>query len=513
MTTKICRDGGTRLAVKLTGRPPKDRTYFRIAGPSFPIFRVHNNNLTNLKRGLVERVFRVEVNGMLVPTPKPAPYHFWNALLPFKNAFRKHRPYAAKVATEDFVGSYLGRRRTVYAEAAQSLLTFGVKRRHAYLDTFVKCEKVNFSSKLDPAPRVIQPRNPIYNVAVGVFLKFLEKPIYRAIADVWGGPTVLKGYNASGTARELRQMWESFKKPVAVGIDASRFDQHFSFDALSWEHMIYLMCFHGSDREELRQLLEWQLVNKGFAKASDGTIRYKIEGCRMSGDMNTAMGNCLVMSAMVYCYCLSVGVTARLANNGDDCVVIFESSSLNKFTSKLSEWFLAMGFNMKVEEPVFEFERIEFCQTKPIWTPDGWLMCRNPHVCLAKDLVSTLPMDMPGISHGWATAIGECGMSLCGGVPIMQEFYSSLIRSGRGQRIGAHPALESGFARLSIGMSRAYTSIHWATRYSFWRAFGISPMEQIAIEDWFIREPINLDPGPREFVDQLFPNTLLSPKW
>jgi len=370
----------------------------------------------------------------------------------------------------------------VYAQAAESLTREAVRLKDSFLSTFVKAEKVNFTSKPDPAPRVIQPRHPRYNVEVGRFIMPIEKLVYRAIALVWGGPTVMKGYNAGGTASELRTMWEQFARPVAVGLDASRFDQHVSVQALKWEHKVYLEFYEGDERALLASLLSWQLKNRGYARASYGMVKYVKVGSRMSGDMNTALGNCLIMSALVWAYCSEKQIRARLANNGDDCVVIMEAGDLDKFQAGLDAWFTEMGFTMKVEAPVFEFEQIEFCQTHPVWTPEGWVMCRDPRVCCSKDAVSVLPLYQGAMRFGLLTAIGECGMSLCGGLPVLQGFYSTMIRSGRGRRLGKHPALETGFARLATGMSRSYGAVHPRTRYSFWLAFGISPDVQEAVE-------------------------------
>jgi hypothetical protein len=89
---------------------------------------------------------------------------------------------------------------------------FGVKK------AFVKAEKINFTAKPDPAPRVIQPRDPRYNVEVGVYLRPLEHSIYRAIAEVYGGPTVMKGYSAEGVAQQMRGMWKSSAVPSRLGL-------------------------------------------------------------------------------------------------------------------------------------------------------------------------------------------------------------------------------------------------------------------------------------------------------
>lgn len=482
--TKVVRGDHPSMEELPLGAPAKQRAMYRYSGLGGPlVFGVHNNTKLNLRRGLLERVYFVEKEGKLVAPPVPASQEgFSGTLSSFKRRLLPYLPMATRVTPEQFVGRYTGRRATIYAAAVESLARKGVCRKDSYLSTFVKAEKLNLSSKPDPAPRVIQPRHPRYNVEVGRYLAHVEHNVYRAIAEVWGGPTVMKGYNAFGTGRELRAMWDEFAEPVAVGLDASRFDQHVSVEALRWEHSIYLACYAGRDRTELNNLLQWQLRNTGFARASDGGYKYKVNGCRMSGDMNTAMGNCLLMSAMVWAYCQEKRIKARLANNGDDCVVVMDRRHLASFQRDVREWFLRMGFTMKVEAPAYEFEQIEFCQTRPVWTPDGWLMCRDPRVCCSKDVVSVLPLHQGNGAYGLLTAVGQCGLSLAGGVPVLQSFYSAMVVAGRGVQYGHHCQFENGFQRLARGMHLGVREIHPRTRYSFWLAFGIIPEVQMAVE-------------------------------
>jgi hypothetical protein len=426
----------------------------------------------------------VEENGELVAPPKPAPGIFAERMKEFGDTLLKHMDLASPCSLHDFVQMYAGdRRQKVYAAAVESLLLQPVTKKDAELTTFVKAEKINFSAKTDPAPRVIQPRSPRYNAMVGCYLKRLEKSVYKGIAAVYGDTTVLKGFNAGEQAQLLRGKWEKFRKPVAIGLDASRFDQHISADALRWEHGLYEKCFYPCYRRELRRLLSWQIHNKGIARATDGFVKYQVEGCRMSGDMNTALGNCLIMCGLVWAYARRVGVNVELANNGDDCVVIMEQKDLWKFCGELKTWFREMGFTMKVEDPVYLFERIEFCQTRPVCVDGEWVMCRNPHSAMAKDATSVLPLRNGGMLQGWAGNIGKCGIALCGGMPIFQEFYSQLIAFSSGRDCGKHPALESGFAMLSAGMRGRYQAISDGTRVSFWEAYGILPSEQQQLEE------------------------------
>lgn len=392
-----------------------------------------------------------------------------------------HRP----IAREQFLAYYTGRRLGVYQRAVMSLeerpLTkgdFGVKK------AFVKAEKINFSAKPDPAPRVIQPRDPRYNVEVGVYLRPLEHAIYKAIQEVFGGPTVMKGYSAEQVAEHMRGMWDSFSDPVAVGLDASRFDQHVRPEMLRWEHSVYKQCFAKADRKKLAWLLEGQIKNKCYLQADDGRLRYHVDGSRMSGDMNTALGNCLIMCALVHRLGLERSVKLRLANNGDDCVVVLERRDLARFVDGIQSWFRTYGFSMKVEEPVGVFEQIEFCQAHPVYDGDKWVMVRNVATTLSKDAVCV----NRDYGHGpaakkWLGAVGECGLAMTGGIPVVQEHYAAFVRNGS-SGLGENAVwTETGMYYLSRGLQREYREPTEAARVSFWLAFGVSPTQQVAYEE------------------------------
>lgn len=469
-------------------------------GVSGPLrFGVHNNSLNNGARALVERVFRSpDAEGNYVPPP-PCTARPHLTLRGFKIAVCKaagqHRP----ISHDQFLGYYSGRRQQVYARAVASLaerpLTegdFGVKK------AFVKAEKINFSAKPDPAPRVIQPRDPRYNVEVGVYLRPLEHAIYKAIQETYGGPTVMKGYSAEGVASAMRAMWDQFSDPVAVGLDASRFDQHVRPEMLKWEHSVYTQCFQKDTRDRLRWLLRGQVHNKCFLQADDGRLKYRVHGSRMSGDMNTALGNCLIMCALVHRLAQERGVTVRLANNGDDCVVYMERRDLKRFTDGLQDWFLEYGFKMKVEEPVTCFERIEFCQAHPVFDGEGWIMVRNPNVATSKDAICVVKdYGFGPAAEKWLYAVGECGLSMTGGIPVVQEYYQAFLRSGQPGSVGNGVVAETGMSMLARGLQRVHREPSDASRVSYWLAFGVSPTQQRAQEERLrgVCVPVPKSPG------------------
>lgn len=462
---------------------PKTRTVTKVAveGLTNDVF-FYNNTLVNLERALAERVFNVESTIGFVAPPQPEPGAF-QRLDPFKNRVLSHCGVSTRISCEQFVGMYAGRKATMYQTAVDSLRLRPVNRRDSYVSTFVKAEKVIATpSKPWPAPRAIQPRSYRYNVEVGRFLKPLEGRVYKSISKVWGEPVVMKGYTVEGVAAVLRGKWDAFRDPIAVGLDASRFDQHVSSSALKWEHAVYNGCFRGADRATLSRLLKWQLVNKGYASASDGKVKYTINGCRMSGDMNTALGNCLLMCALVWLYLQERGLVGKLVNNGDDCVVILERRDLARFTEGLVPWFVTFGFTMKVETPTQVFERIEFCRMQPVMTASGWVMVRTPGAGLQRDLTTLLAVPNLKMARKWWHAIGTGGAAITHGVPIYSALYHQMAAAGLASEVAKDTWLsDTGFMRLRS--NRAPTPITAEARHSFWLAFGITPDAQEVLEE------------------------------
>lgn len=467
---------------------PKERRFVRVSGVAPDIdITPFTENLDNLRRAVEERVFQVKGSDGLITPPRPAPGKFASTLSTVRKTLLPLLPKTAPITHASFVHSYEGRKRCRYQEALDRINNgrFDLKRS-AEVSVFLKFEKTDRTSKSDPVPRVISPRDPCYNVKLGRYLKKLEKPLFSAIDGLFQERTIMKGLNAEKSANVLREKWESFTDPVAVGLDASRFDQHVSKSALEWEHDIYLQCFpSGKHRRLLKKILDLQLENHCFGTVRDGELRYVVEGTRMSGDMNTSMGNCLLMCSMIWAYLHEFCINAKLANNGDDCVLFLERADLNKLNN-LYPWFLDVGFNMAIEKPVDEFEQLEFCQTKPVFDGRVWIMCRKPSA-LAKDAVLLHPWDDKSQSYfrGWLHSIGIGGLRLAGGLPIFQEFYAMYLRSGKQGRKKYDHLVGYNMKDALKDLKRDYCEISPVCRASFYSAFGITPDEQVCLERFY----------------------------
>lgn len=444
---------------------------------------IHNNSLNNVRRSIMERIFCVEVDGELVPTPQPSsPDNFVVRCEEFRAKLLAVAPKFLPLSDEQFVDRYQGRKKVRYQAAADSLQLRGVERKDSNIDMFIKGEKINVDLKPDPAPRAIQPRGYRYTMSLGKLIAHVEKPLFKCIDRVFQHPTVLKGYNSIKTASIMKSNWDHFTNPVAVGLDASRFDQHVSVNALLFEHSVWpSFMARSSDRDELRKLLSWQLKSFGRARCSDGTAKYTVEGTRASGDMNTSSGNCLIMCALVYSF-INNRIQYRLANNGDDCVLIFDKSNL-KIIDELKSWFSEMGFTMKVEQPVYEFEQIEFCQCQPVYCFDEYRMIRKPSTTLSKDLTANYRLDFPAYREAWYDAVRSGGLALNDGCPMFGSFYNCFPASSKRRKIHLDHFESSGLQRMSEGIKYRAKPITARSRYSFWLAFGVPPDSQIAFEN------------------------------
>lgn len=453
----------------------------------------HNNSLPNLLRALNERVYHVKdkVTGELKPTPRPSPGAWLRIGEIGKRLSRIVRvrvPHVERLTCQQFVDQCPAHKRALYARAAEELANRGWSQRDTKLKSFVKFEKLKFARlgpKSDPVPRLIQPRSPVYNVALGRYTRRIEAELYHALSVVWDvdelEEVVMKGMTVEEVARQLRLKWDKYDRPCALGLDAERFDQHVSVEALSWEHAVYNRIF--SFCPELARLLKTQLRNIGVAFLDGHRVDYKTNGCRCSGDMNTSLGNCLIMSALVRVYCGERGVPCSLANNGDDCLVFFDRRSLSLIRGGLAEWFLEFGFTMAVEEPVFTFERCEFCQTRPVWSGREWVMVRIPDVALSKDVMGLDCRDSESYRR-WIYAVGTAGLSLYGDMPVFGSLYSTMVSRGLSSRVSSSLLFaDSGFARMSLKPRKhQYDGVTDACRLSFYRAFGICPDLQLDIE-------------------------------
>jgi hypothetical protein len=461
-----------------------------------------NNTCANLYRAVVERLFFLRTADGYVTPPRPLKYAFRN-LRYVRALLHKHIPSTVKWTRKQFYESYTDRGKSkLYEGASASLELDPLNAKDANVGMFLKAEKKFYTEeKPDAVDRAINPRKPRFNVELGCYIKPMEHTVLAGITRAFsqtGLPVVIKGFNALTSGNIIKEKWDRFDDPVAIGFDANRFDQHVSESAMTdFEHAVYLDAVPYGQRLELGKLLGMQLYNKGTAYTKGGVIRYRLKGVRMSGDMNTSLGNCVIMCGIVYDFVCRQGWTRackkyEIINNGDDCVLIVERADAVYVTTQLPTHTLEYGFSVVCEPPVDVLEELEFCQTRPVKTQEGYVMCRMPTKAICKDLATAnFDLSLPQLRRAYLRAIGDCGSSLNAGIPVMQSFYQCLIRNSgsvtknRAYRLVKSNVWKCGMTMMAKGLRPRVLPVSHEARASFYYAFGVEPAHQILLEEYY----------------------------
>jgi len=489
----------------------KPRAYYRVRRGNGPQWDMPNNDIDSVSHAILERVFFTKHQGGFRLTPKPydaclypniaeigerrerARDHVKLQTKIFRDEMKKMIMYdgkASPLTNDEFLDCYGGAKRRVYETAVDSFNNRMFNEIDCRVKTFTKDEY----RKPGGAPRAIQPRSPRFNVMMGRYIKHIEHKLFGYIDRIFDPleerRTVAKGMSMATRGATIASMWNSFKDPVAIGLDASRFDQHINVMLLELEHEMYRAASTGvgDDMPTLARLLQAQKKNVGRYYGSDGsTIKYEVEGNRMSGDMNTSLGNVIIMCCLMYSYLKYKGLEhrAKMLNDGDDCVLIMEREDVRKFRKGMEEWFTRVGITMCYDGTYNNLEDIEFCQSRPVLVKGGYILVPRPTKRLYSDLVTTKFLGSKKVFRKWMGAVAGCGLASCDGVPIFCSFYKWVARSSNPWL----PEVGNYYHRFrdthSDGMVFENSKVSWATRVSFYHAFDITPDEQLILEKYY----------------------------
>lgn len=535
------------IVVIPNGKPVKSRRWVKVTGLSPPSnLGVFNNTVDVAYKALAERTFMCDVGGGRFEPPLKTEWSsFVDApMAAFLQQIVDTVDLVPELTIREVVDCYKGAKRERYERAERKYWRDGVSKMDAMLSMFVKFEKGDMSK----APRVINPRGEVYNLCLGKFLKVNEHRYFEAIARVFGQKhVVFKGMDNGEMAEEMHELWSSVKNCVAIGGDAKKFDMHVSEVALRFEHLFYLAPVAGSvvnalriyqevermhlerpnpmwdSAHELAWLLVQQLDNRGVGYFQDGKVKFRVRGTRASGDLNTSLGNCLLMCAMTYGWSCTSRVPVKLVNNGDDCDYFISAEHEVAWRAGLDQYFASKGFRMVLEDTATSFESVEFCQSKPCLTAEGWKMVRNPKTLVTKGTMCLLPVQNVKTLRKWMMAIGVAEGSLARGVPVIQSFARCMRRNGiRCTRRMIDDAYAGSTRMFHADLLVNDLAITDQARISFEESWGILPHEQVALEDYFDHWTMGDEIGERvpgicacvraQALDHVLP-TLLDPAY
>lgn len=468
----------------------KEATSLTFRLPLGDVYQVHRDCIHNQRLAAVNRV--------ICNWPQPHPIAI-NRLrrLAYKlsNHLGRHRPLDPR----DWLGKYTGQKKKRYDAALASLQCRPIRRQDGFVNAFVKREKVLDVTK---DPRMIQARSARYNIELGNFLKAFEHDMYeiKGVGHLakWFGPTpvIMKCRNQRARAILIERKWNSLKQPVQLQLDCSRFDAHCSEQLLAVEHLVYVNSVHKPYRRFLSQLLSYQLTNKCYTK--DG-LKYTCPGRRMSGDMNTALGNCVLMILMLVDALKQMHVPVsdyQLADDGDDCSLFVEKKWENHVTRFLPHVFLTYGHELKVEGVVRELHEVKLCANGLVTVGDLKMMVLNPRRAIGKSGVITrltycrLKSDHPAVKRQLAT-IGQCLLAIHSGVPVLQSHALYLMKLSRARLKFLPGTYTYRLAHLGYDkvMACERAVITLAARQSFADAFGIDIHQQLFYEHLYEKNP------------------------
>lgn len=469
--------------VPVVDRDCHKRTLVRVSTPMIPgVFKpyFHYDCLHNQIRSIVGRV----AGPVVSPSKKGV-----NALMAMAKKLGRSLPMTGAAPLEDMPARYSGNKRRRYEWALEALVSFGLFVKDSYCKMFIKADRMNGDEKRNPDPRAIQFRNAKYCVALASYLHPIEHYLYHTSFASKGVPptrNIAKGLNSVQRAELLKTKLAAFRSPRVLSLDASRFDKHVSLELLQVEHSVYLTS---NPHPEFRKLLAMQLKSKIFSSTG---ICYKVRGRRMSGDMNTAAGNCVLMILMIATFADAIDLRVwDCVDDGDDVLLIVESEDVDIVVERLAKDFLEFGMEMKVEAPVASIHEVEFCQSRVVeYAPDRFKFVRDYRKVISKALCGIRHWQDPHYRRKVLRAIGSCELVLNLSVPVLQAFAIAIIRNvGRGAGLldYAPDGLRSRALRdarsLDIDLDACEPRpIMDCARVSFEQAFGLSVVEQLQLE-------------------------------
>jgi hypothetical protein len=279
----------------------------------------------------------------------------------------------------------------------------------------------------------------------------------------------------------IHRKWTSFKNPVAISLDAARFDKHVDVEMLRIEHWVY--CAMAGFPSDFAHYLKWQINNVCF---SLNNICYFVKGKRMSGDLNTAVGNCILSVLMAMCWLDSFTTRYDFLDDGDDLLVFLEQHDLEKALATVKPFYLQFGHEMKIENIATTIEQVNFCRSHPVFDGQNWRMVRHYLTVMSTALAGTKFANVPQDRLKFVAANGWCELSVGQGLPIMQAFAEALLRNSP---VDPGDLLDDDmFRRCAVEQHRLHNlrprvrPVTNEARASFSRAYGVSVAEQLEIE-------------------------------
>lgn len=393
------------------------------------------------------------------------------------------------------------RKQEMYTQALDETLDI---RADSKIKAFCKWEGIQLKPEKRYKPRIIQFRRPRFLAHMLRWYKPIEHAIYRAayLFHPKQRYCVAKGFNPHERMELIEEMVSELDCPVNLSVDGSAWDAHIVQEALELEWTMYIKAARRAGWpaeviKEMRQYKNAQKRNRGTSICRDGKVKYTVSGNRMSGDLNTGSGNTILNCLYLTTVMRHLGVPwehFRIFVDGDDAIVlcskrycpdaaVFQREMRNfSQETKIESQSLVDGDSL---------EPIEFCQARPVKISGVWRLVRNPRKVINCYLSSKRWFTTRKLARRYFSTIAAPEMIINSGVPILHTFFALCVRSGEGKK----PLLSvaRGYWRRQVYTSnlvdQVSEEVDEASRRSFEKAFGISPVQQWSLEQEYSSIP------------------------
>lgn len=328
----------------------------------------------------------------------------------------------------------------------------------------------------------------------GRFIKPIEHPLFNSIDQVFNSKTVMKGLNYCQVGQEIERKWNRFVDPRSIDGDVSRLDSSISDEGIRTYHKFARRFIEDFDHETFDRLCELQFNRTAKGKSQNGNVSFKTSGLG-SGQMNTSQTGVFIVCLILHFFIKHNDIDVEVVNCGDDFTIIGEEYDVRVFKRRAKTHFSLFNMVLKLGDIRDEIESIEFCQTSPVMVDGKYRMVRNPFNALPKDAASIDQLNTVRQRADHLHAVSSCGIATHGDIPIFNEFYSSLARNAISHRKHlTNRQLRRSFKSVATrehnsmvywgkGLNSKYLSdIPFETRFSFFKAFNIDPIQQVLIE-------------------------------
>lgn len=402
----------------------------------------------------------------------------------FDNNMQKLVKQCKPITKYSVAMGYSGAKRELALRAIESLRNESLDyTRDSRVRMFLKDDKYHTGDR--KAPRAINYRDKRYALTLAQYTYPIEHRLYNLRID--GVRTFAKGRNLVQRATDLAKMWGKYVDPCAWLLDHSKFDAHVTKEHIKSAIKLNSNCYReAGHRDVVRKLMRCQLVNKGNTR--NGT-KFNTFATRMSGDQNTGLDNSTINRSMIRTVCDLLGIKCHIYVDGDDSVVVMDRRDLKKTNVEL---FSKFGMVTK-EEFAFEFEHVEFCQTRPVWNGVEYVMVRNPSRVLSRInwTVKKIPVCRDNV---YLKSVFLCEAALNEGVPVFGVLAPRVSKQFVKTKVMG-VELDYFVNKLGKEKGKLYErEVCFESRISYENAWNIGVLEQLELERLAMLSPT--DPYP-----------------